>query len=469
MRTTLDLAAFVASLPSASLARVYDSPDACVAVLRGLPPVARAYALRMAPLEGGAVPGSVVAGWPAPSAASAHGAAVAKLISLGVATDTGDGGLALAAPFAAHVSAAAATGRPPAPPPLPAGVAAAAPDDAARDAHADAAWDGVLLFVGGEARTPPRAVRRPPDAGLPLDIAALVASAGLVTGAASARRPTPAGLAFLLATTPAQLWTLLAVHASSAPPEAVGGIVTLLLRLAAGGAGRRDAVAARGLPGAQVAAAADVAALGLLLPFEVDGETYYAPTRLAAALASARGGVGSGGETAPQPSLLLGPAPPGDGYIVVETNFRVYAYTASPARRAAVGRVAAVERVLPDLVAATLTRASVLAAVDAGLTAEAIVAFLRDHASLHVSHRAATVPATVADAVRLWAASRSRFTAAPAVLYDGFEGGEWDAAVGVASAEGALLWRGGGRGCRLVVAADAHAAVADAIRAARAG
>ena len=65
-------------------------------------------------------------------------------------------------------------------------------------AHADAAWDGVLLFVGGEARTPPRAVRRPPDAGLPLDIAALVASAGLVTGAASARRPTPAGLAFLL-------------------------------------------------------------------------------------------------------------------------------------------------------------------------------------------------------------------------------------------------------------------------------
>ena len=286
-------------------------------------------------------------------------------------------------------------------------------------------------------------------------------------------KPTPAGLAFLLATTPAQLWTILTRYARSVPPASVGGVVALLLRLAAGsarGGGVPPPFAASALPPAQAAAAADAATLGLLLPYVVDWGTYYAPTRLAAALAAARGGAGvaaTAAPGAPRPPPPTSTAP-GDGYIIVETNFRVYAYTASPARRAALALVTDVERVLPDLTVATLTRASTLAAVDAGLTADAIVCFLRDHASPHVASRVPAVPETVADAVRLWAASRDRVAAVPAVLYDGFDTpAELAAAIRAARGAGALLWRGDGGTGRLVARGDAHGAVVAAIRAAR--
>lgn len=287
-------------------------------------------------------------------------------------------------------------------------------------------------------------------------------------------KPTPAGLAFLLATTPAQLWTILTRYARSVPPASVGGVVALLLRLAAGGArgsgGVPPPLAAAALPPVQATAAADAATLGLLLPYVVDGGTYYAPTRLAAALAAARGGAGAAATATLGPPRPPPPTSttPGDGYIIVETNFRVYAYTASPARRAALACVADVERVLPDLTVATLTRASTLAAVAAGLTANAIVSFLRDHASPHVASRVPAVPETVADAVRLWAASRDRVTSVPAVLYDGFDTpAELAAAIRAARGAGALLWRDDRGTGRLVARGDAHEAVVAAIRAAR--
>lgn len=234
---------------------------------------------------------------------------------------------------------------------------------------------------------------------------------------------------------------------------------------------RRGGAAARGgrAAPAQAAAAADAATLGLLLPYVVDGGTYYAPTRLARGLVVG-GRPPSGGAAAAPTSAAPPPPPPSsaDGYIIVETNFRLYAYTSSPARRAAVARVADVERVLPDLVVATLTRAATLAAVDAGLTADAIVAFLASHASPHVAARTPAVPDTVADAVRLWAASRDRVAAVPAVLYDGFATpAELAAAVTAAREAGALLWRDGRGAGRVVARGDAHDAVVAAIRAAR--
>jgi hypothetical protein len=67
------------------------------------------------------------------------------------------------------------------------------------------------------------------------------------------------------------------------------------------------------------------------------------------------------------------------------------------------------------LTVATLTRGATLAAVDAGVPAATIVSFLRDHASPHVAARVPAVPETVTDQLRLWAASRDRVAAVPAV------------------------------------------------------
>ena len=205
------------------------------------------------------------------------------------------------------------------------------------------------------------------------------------------------------------------------------------------------------------------------------------------------------------PSLLSLPptatsATSPDGHVVVETNFRVYAYTTSPSRRATLALFATIERVLPNLVVAAVTRSSCLAALDRGITAEQIIAHLREHASPRVAHRVPVVPENVADQVRLWGASRRRVRAARrATLYSDFSSArEFEAAVGAAAAAGALLWverggsggggggggggsgvaaaaaagndeaDGGNRHGRLAAAVEAHEAIKEAIRAARA-
>ena len=185
-----------------------------------------------------------------------------------------------------------------------------------------------------------------------------------------------------------------------------------------------------------------------------------------------------------------------DGHVVVETNFRVYAYTTSPSRRAALALFATIERVLPNLVVAAITRSSCMSAFEKGITAEQIIAHLREHASPRVAHRAPVVPENVADQVRLWGASRRRVRSARrATLYSDFSSArEFGAAVRAAEAAGALLWveRGGGgsggggggsgvaaaavgdneaggenRHGRLAAAVEAHEAIKEAIRAAR--
>ena len=115
-----------------------------------------------------------------------------------------------------------------------------------------------------------------------------------------------------------------------------------------------------------------------------------------------------------------------------------------------------------------------LAALDAGVPAEAVIGYMRDHASPHVAHRSPVVPETVMDQVRLWGATRNRLASAPAVLYSDFaSAAEYEAALGAARRGGGLLWvrRGGGDGGvgpgRLVARADCHDAVRAAIKAAR--
>ena len=672
----MDLAAFVEALPRPSLDRVYEAPEACFAVMRGLPPLARAYVLRLLAVGGDSddgvgggrpststattfVPLDVVASWPLAGDATAqakHRAALSKLERLAVVVKRD--GMALTPAFRRHIASAVALGGAgvvsssslsvAAPSAFAttvtatkaAAVASSTPSHEQRDAFADDAWDGLLLFIGGHE---PRAPSRPSailggrglsgtmapatahsSSAAAIDFGALLLAEGFVaprrrrkrrsrgaqrgTGAAggdeveevavrgdgsgdesddddddgdddddvSAVKPTPKGLSFLLSPTVAQLWELLrcVAAASSAAAEsgssgkrgggsggggsspspredALAAVVALLLKLAAGG-GRGPPLAAASLPPAALEAALDASALGLLMPFFVSSEgdggagaaaaaaaavkggraakraktgkggqeakapqqLWFAPTRLADALRGSGGSINkalssssSSSSSAPlpppaaaaAPSLLVSLPPTAtsatsaDGHVVVETNFRVYAYTTSPSRRAALSLFASIERVLPNLVVAAVTRSSCLSALDAGVSAEQIVAHLREHASPRVAHRVPVVPENVADQIRLWEASRRRVRSArAATLYSDFSSGrEFEAAVGAAVAAGALLWveRGGSVGGsgvaaaaaaggldgvgrenrhgRLAAAVEAHERIKEAIRAAR--
>mgnify|MGYP003312595120 CR=1 FL=1 len=93
-----------------------------------------------------------------------------------------------------------------------------------------------------------------------------------------------------------------------------------------------------------------------------------------------------------------------EGHVVVETNYRVYAYTTSAVEVEILRLFTRPDYKLPNLYVGMVTRESVLAALSGGISAEQIVRYLRQHA--HPQTRktpGAAVPTNVCDQIRLWA------------------------------------------------------------------
>jgi transcription initiation factor TFIIH subunit 4 len=73
------------------------------------------------------------------------------------------------------------------------------------------------------------------------------------------------------------------------------------------------------------------------------------------------------------------------GYLVVETNYRVYAYTDSNLQVALLGLFTELLYRFPNMVVGVLTRDSVRQALRGGITAEQIISYLEQHAHPTVS------------------------------------------------------------------------------------
>jgi len=110
------------------------------------------------------------------------------------------------------------------------------------------------------------------------------------------------------------------------------------------------------------------------------------------------------------------------GYIVIETNYRLYAYTQSTLQLSIISTFADIQARFDNMAVAVLTRESVRRALGVGIRADQIIDFLREHA--HAQMRASggeLVPPTVADQLRLWEMERDRFTFQPATAYSQFD------------------------------------------------
>ena len=68
------------------------------------------------------------------------------------------------------------------------------------------------------------------------------------------------------------------------------------------------------------------------------------------------------------------------GYILIETNFKVYAYTSSPLQIAILSLFISMQTRFPNMVVGSLTRDSVREALTRGISAEQIVFYLTSHA-----------------------------------------------------------------------------------------
>ena len=332
-------------------------------------------------------------------------------------------------------------------------------------------WEALLLFLVGASGPPPPAegsecVPAPHrDAALALtwhsrrlDVPELLHAAGLMStpaevaaaaaasampgfepaaptapapsrGGAGALSVSAAGFRFLLLERASQLWLLLQHYLSAAEARGAdaAAAVAFLLRLSfLPPHVPQRAPDAEARP-AQRRMLADLATLGVLALFGDDDDRWFCPTPLAASLAA---GLAAGGAGRPR-----------DGHIIVETNYRVYAYTSSPLELAILRFFVRPEYRLPNVFVGALTRESVAGALTHGIGAEQIVAYLQQHAHPAVAGRTPAVPETVTDQIRLWAAGTLRLRASPATLYDDFPNADaYRAAAAHARTLGALLW-----------------------------
>jgi transcription initiation factor TFIIH subunit 4 len=107
----------------------------------------------------------------------------------------------------------------------------------------------------------------------------------------------------------------------------------------------------------------------------------FSPTRLSTTLTSS---------SPPLPSAVgTGSGSKAQGFIVLETNYRLYAYTDNPLQTAVLNLFVSLKYRFPNLVVGSITRDSVKKALVNGISAEQIISYLTTHAHPQMRKNAA--------------------------------------------------------------------------------
>ncbi|KAL5111592.1 General transcription factor IIH subunit 4 [Taenia crassiceps] len=129
------------------------------------------------------------------------------------------------------------------------------------------------------------------------------------------------------------------------------------------------------------------------------------------------------------------------GYILVETNFRLYAYTDSRLKTALLSLFSKIRVRYPNLVVADVTRDSVREALLRGISANQIISFLISNAHPDMRRQSAILPPTLVDQIRLWELERERLFFQEGCLYEQFaKNTDFEMVRDFAKSNGYLLW-----------------------------
>uniref|UniRef100_A0A3B5QUW2 General transcription factor IIH subunit 4 n=2 Tax=Xiphophorus TaxID=8082 RepID=A0A3B5QUW2_XIPMA len=374
------------------LDRLYNHPATCLAVYRELPSLAKNYVMRMLFLDQ-PLPQAAVALWVQKNSQRDHDDCVTVLTGLRLwhsqHLQGGLQGYILNPVFKDNLGTALLGG----------GAqwadegSSLGPDRHARDIesldrYAMERWEVILQFMVGS----PSAVSQ--------DLAQLLIQAGLMRSeAGEAPYITSAGFQFLLLDTASQLWYFTLQYLKTAQSRGMDlvEILSFLFQLSFSTLGRDYSV--EGMSESLLTFLQHLREFGLVFQRKRKSRRYY-PTRLAITLAA---GVTTNG-----------------GFIVVETNYRLYAYTDSELQIALVALFSEMLYRFPNVVVAQLTRESVQQAIANGITAQQIIHFLRTRAHPVLLTQTPVLPPTITDQIRLWELERDRLQFTEGVLYNQF-------------------------------------------------
>ncbi|KAM0787327.1 hypothetical protein ACM66B_003416 [Microbotryomycetes sp. NB124-2] len=317
------------------------------------------------------------------------------------------------------------------------------------DSYAETRWEMVQHFmvasgIGG--------IARPSD-----NVLRLLLRSGLMSSPNDSLQSmsiTSRGFQFLLEDVNTQLWDLLLHYLTEASD--VVRVLGFLFMLGSMVLGR--CYSTEHFSQDELALLRDLSDYGLVYMPDPKG-THFHPTRLATTLTS----------SAP-PLVSSRHQDEEQGFVVLETNFKVYAYTSNPLQIAVLSLFIHLKTRLPNFVTGQITRDSIKRGLTNGITADQIVSYLttRAHPQMRADAikegNASVIPTTVVDQIRLWQQEGQRVRSDEGYLYTDFSAqADYELVADYARDLGVTLWQSASSR-RLFVTMSGHLQVREFIK-----
>lgn len=395
---------FLQSQSQNTLTRLYQKPSACLAVFRLLSPLERQLVMNLLWLDSAISPATMAA-WVVRDRRNIYDRAIQELMKLHILVNSTTK-LVLNNTFKASFRHALTGGG------TSGSFGVAADERQSRmslgveqlDHFALERWETILHYMvsSGTGQQPER-----PSKG----VLFLLERSALMASMYGAMQITSTGFQFLLHSPHDQLWDLLLqyLHLAQERDMDLVDVLSFLFMLSTMELGRT--YTASNLTATQKVMLKDLRDYGVIYHSD-NNAGCFSPTRLATTLTSSAPPLPTGRST--------GGGAQGEGFIVLETNYRLYAYTDNPLQTAVLNLFVTLKYRFANLVVGSLTRESVRRALTSGISADQIISYLVTHAHPQMRKNEPLLPVTVQDQIRLWELEKNRLQSADGYLYTSF-------------------------------------------------
>ncbi|XP_044746772.1 general transcription factor IIH subunit 4 [Coccinella septempunctata] len=417
---------YLRTRPPNILEKLYNHPTICLAVYRELPELARQYVIRILFVEQ-PVPQAVVASWGSTAYLKEHNLVSKILTELSVWQEaTIPGGLLgwiLSPTFKRNLKITLLGGGKPWSMSSALDTDNKARDIAFLDSYSIERWECVLHYMVGSQQ----------QEGISADAVRILLHAKLMKRDEEDGSPviTKQGFQFLLLDRHAQVWHFILQYLDTAEERGLDLVecLTFLFQLSFSTLGKDYST--EGMSSKLLVFLQHLREFGLVYQRKRKAGRFY-PTRLAINITS----------SATNKSIPVLEDDTHKGYIIVETNYRVYAYTNSNLQVALISLFTELMYRFPNLVVGVITRESVRQALRGGITADQIISYLKQHAhEKMLQDNTNPLPPTVVDQIKLWELERNRLTYQEGVLYSQFlSQADFNVLKEYAQTNGYLIW-----------------------------
>ncbi|KAF3407241.1 RNA polymerase II transcription factor B subunit 2 [Talaromyces pinophilus] len=319
------------------------------------------------------------------------------------------------------------------------------------DEYARRQWEGVLGYMVG---TSGPGVRE--TVSLSRGVKQLLQAGHLVEIHHGRVDITQDGFAFVLQDVNTQVWQIIILYVESAKALQVNDVEVLSFIFLLSSLELGQSYEKRHLTPDQLRALADLTDFGIVYQHSPASEAdRFYPTRLATTLTSDSSALSNTMSSSLSAQTNAATGEPGSGFIIIETNYRLYAYTSSPLQISLIALFTTLKYRFPNLVTGKITRQSIRRAVEMGITADQIISYLSNHAHPQMRKEGAVkstsntagiprsvLPPTVVDQIRLWQLERDRIKATPGFLFKEFASlAEYEGPCRYAEEIGVLVWK----------------------------